>query len=59
MIHLMKNIRNNWVAEPMGDLNLTNEDRRLAARWAISAHLHKLENRSVEENSGEHGLCKL
>ena len=42
-VHLMKNIRNNWITEPSGDLNFYHERKKYTASWAHHVELHERE----------------
>ena len=58
-VHLMKNIRNNWLTEQKGELSFTFDDETYTARWDDLVQLHKLEEQAGLNESGVVGLSKL
>ena len=59
-VHLMKNIRNNWITEPSGDLDFHHEGKKYTASWA---HLVELQEREEHHKavygSGVRGMSRL
>ena len=58
-VHLLKNIRNNWLTEKTGSIDFKIEDESFTARWSDLLALYKLESNLTEKNSGIRGLSKL
>ena len=42
-VHLLKNIRNNWLTEKMGELAFYERGMKKVARWSHLVELYKLE----------------
>ena len=42
-VHLIKNIRNNWLTETMGELNFEHEWKFYTAKWSHLVKLYQLE----------------
>ncbi len=59
-VHLLKNIRNNWLTEKDGELSFTIKEGTFVAKWSLLLKLYELEQASKSPNeSGVHGLSKL
>ena len=43
-VHLLKNIRNNWLTEKTGSIDFKIEDESFTARWPDLLDLYKLES---------------
>ena len=59
-VHLVKNIRNNWLTEQSGELNFKDKDQSFTAKGEDLLSLYNLEKEGkTSEESGVHGLSKL
>ena len=58
-VHLVKNIRNNWLTEENSELNFKFDDEVFTARWADLVKLYKLEEQAIPNESGIIGLSRL
>ena len=58
-VHLLKNIRNHWLAEPTGELEYKHNGETFTANWSHLLELYKLEEESAANDSGVRGLSKL
>lgn len=58
-VHLLKNIRNNWLTEPSGELEYRHEGKTYTAKWEHLLKLHELEQRNAANDSGVRGMSKL
>ena len=59
-VHLVKNIRNNWLTEQSGELNFKDKDQSFTAKGEDLLSLYNLEKEGkTPEESGVHGLSKL
>ena len=50
-VHLLKNIRNNWITEATQELNFTRGGKKETARWADLISLQKLESANLTKLS--------
>ena len=58
-VHLIKNIRNNWLTEPANELNFEKCDESFTAKWDDLINLFELEEKERAAGSGVRGLSKL
>lgn len=58
-VHLLKNIRNNWLTESTGELNFEHEDHQFTAKWSHLLQLYNLELQETEKDKGIRGLSSL
>ena len=58
-VHLMKNIRNNWITEAEGDLHFKLNEKDCSAKWSHLLRLFNLEQESSLNDSGVRGLSTL
>ena len=50
-VHLMKNIRNNWITEPMKELKFFVDEEEKVAKWTDIENLYKLESQHLAKMS--------
>ena len=58
-VHLMKNIRNNWLTEPNGELDFQHNGQTFTAKWEHLTKLQSLEEKATANDSGVRGMSKL
>ena len=50
-VYLMKNIRNNWITEPMKELKFFVDEEEKVAKWTDIENLYKLESQHLVRTS--------
>ena len=50
-VHLLKNIRNNWITEPIKELKFFVDEDEKVAKWTDRENLYKLESQHLIETS--------
>ena len=58
-VHLIKNIRNNWLTETIGELNFEHEGKIYTAKWSHLVKLYQLELMANRTTNGIRGLSSL
>ena len=58
-VHLMKNIRNNWLTEPSGELEFYHRGEKFTAKWSHLLDLQEREEKSRANDSGVRGMSRL
>ena len=58
-VHPLKNIRNNWLTEPNGELESKHKGEALTTRWEHLLTLQNLEEKASANDSGVRGMSNL
>ena len=58
-VHLIKNIRNNWLTEKTGEISFQSDNQSYTAKWSDLLNLYNLEHDLTSKNSCIRGLSKL